>query len=226
MITEELWLECQKLKRTSGNATGKSGTALLSGLCRCAECGSPARKAIKTGRIRKNGTRGRWETLVCSKGANNAGCPYIGISYEKILTAVLDSIRMVEYEHPTDDSLSEITNLRMYISHRKDELNDAYEFSLKTKTVDARERYRKLAVEIDELKETLRQLESKPSATTLAIQDRALNEIFQNRKPTNANLRKVIKTVQVDFRSREIFIETHLGNKLTQKIESRMDDAL
>jgi DNA invertase Pin-like site-specific DNA recombinase len=226
VVTEELWLECQKLKRTSGNATGKSGTALLSGLCRCAECGSPARKAIKTGRIRKDGTRGRWETLVCSKATNNAGCPYIGISYKKILTAILDSIRMIEYVHPADDTLSEITNLRAYISHREDELTDAYEFSLKTKTVDARERYNRVAREVDELKESLLQLESKPSAATLAIQDRALNEIFRDNKPTNANLRKIIKMVQVDFRSREIFIETHLGNKLTETIEPSMNDAL
>lgn len=223
VISEELWLECQKLKRSSGNATGRSGTALLSGLCRCAECGFPARKAIKTGRIRKDGTRGRWETLVCSKAINNAGCPYIGISYEKIIKTVLSLTSSLEYQHPEDTMLSEITNLRFYIDHHIDELNDAYEISKKTKTVDARERYRKIAQEHENLKEMLRQLESQSGARTLASQDRILTEIFVDKKVTNANLRKILKAVVVDFRTREVKIKSHLGNELSSSIDKDLN---
>jgi DNA invertase Pin-like site-specific DNA recombinase len=229
VISEDLWLECQKLKRSSRNATGKSGTALLSGLCRCAECGGSARKAIKTGRVRKDGTRGRWETLVCSRAVNNAGgCPYIGISYGKIVETVLFLASQLEYQHPEDAMLKEITNLRFYIDFHVDELNDAYEISKKTKTVDAREKYRKIAQEHEKLKESLRELESQSGARTLAGQDRMLTEIFTNNKVTNSNLRKLLKSVTVDFRTREVKIQTHLGNELTTivDIDSKLTDAL
>lgn len=216
VISQDLWLECQKLKRSSGNATGKTGTALLSGLCRCAECGGPARKAIKTGRVRKDGTRNRWETLVCSKAMNNAGgCPYIGIRYGEIVDIVLFLASQLEYQHPEDAMLKNITNLRFYIDFHVDELNDAYEISKKTKTVDAREKYRKIAQEHEKLKENLRELESQSGARTLAGQDRMLTEIFTNKKVTNSNLRKLLKNVVVDFRTREVRIQTHLGNELT-----------
>lgn len=219
VVTEELWLECQKLKRTSKNATGKSGAALLSGLCQCSECGSPARKTTKTGRIRKDGTRGRWETLVCSRAVNNAGCPYIGLTYSKVVKSVVDTLRFLEYEHPDNQMLSEITNLRMYIDQRSDELIDAYRFSMETKTVDARDRYKKIDKEYQDLKETLRQLESQSVAINLAIQDRALKEIGSKQNISNSTLRKIIKAIQVDFRSKELVIETHLGNILTTNIE-------
>jgi DNA invertase Pin-like site-specific DNA recombinase len=224
VISEDLWLECHKLKRSSRNATGKSGTALLSGLCRCAECGGSARKTIKTGRIRKDGTRGRWETLVCSRAANNAGgCPYIGIRYAKIVDSVLSLASQLQYEHPEDVMLKEITNLRFYIDFHLDKLNDAYEISKKTKTVDARERYRKIAQEHEKLKESLRQLESQSGARSLAGQDRILTEIFTNNKVTNSNLRKLLKNVVVDFRTREIKIQTHLGNEISSIVDEDLN---
>ena len=226
VIDQHLWLECQKLKKTSKNATGRNSTAVLSGLCKCVECGGTARKATKTGRIKKDGTRGRWETLVCSRAMNNAGCPYIGISYKKIIDCILTQIRNLEFYSPADDHLKKITHLGNWIVEFESEVNEAYYWSKKLKTLDSREKYLQLAKSLEEAREELRQLKTQPGSFSLESQKRVLDDIFIRSKVTNSNLRKVIKEIQVDFRKKELTMLTHLDHVITAEIEIWLGDAL
>lgn len=226
IVGEELWQSCQRLKLTSRNATGRSNTAVLSGLCRCAECGGPARKTIKTGRLRKDGTRGRWETLICSRAASNAGCPYIGLSYTKVINSVLVCISQIRYTEPDNRLLSEISRLTLGIEELESEVNEAFHISLKSKTVDARTRYLELSKILTECREELGRLQLAHGAIGWNMQEKTLQDILVNRNVTNANLRRVLSVIRVDFRKREIEVETHLKQIILDELNFDPSDAL
>jgi DNA invertase Pin-like site-specific DNA recombinase len=226
VVTERLWQSCQRLTHSSKHATGRVNTAVLSGLCRCAECGGTARKAAKTGRIRKDGTRGRWETLVCTKAMNNAGCPYIGITYSHVVDSVLRALSSLQYDPPSSELLAKIHSLSLGISEFQEKVNIAYSISLKTKTVDSRERYNQLAKEIEDAKKELSDLMAMHGAIGWNVQEEALDALLSENKVTNANLRKVISAIKVDFRSKTLEIETHLRQTLKEEIYPKWHDAL
>jgi len=226
VVSESLWQSCQRLTQSSKHATGRTTAATLSGLCHCAECGSPARKATKTGRIRKDGTRGRWETLVCSRAVNKAGCPYVGITYEHVIRAVLIALQSLKYDPPPDELLAKIQSLTLGLSEFLEEVNMAYSISMKTKTVDARERYNKLSKELEEGKRELSDLLALHGAIGWNLQEQALDSLLLNKNVTNANLRKIIRTIRIDFRSKSLEIETHLKQTLREEIYTDWSNAL
>jgi DNA invertase Pin-like site-specific DNA recombinase len=226
VVPEDLWQSCQRLTQSSKHATGRPSTAVLSGICRCAECGGPARKATKTGRIKKDGTRGRWETLVCSRAVNKAGCPYLGITYDHVTRAVLSALNSLQYDPPPDGLLNKIHSLTLGLSEFVEEVNIAYSISMKTKTVDARDRYNKLAKDLEEGKKELSDLLALHGAIGWNLQEQALKSLLSDENVTNANLRKVIRSVKVDFRSKALEIETHLRQTLKEDIYPDWSDAL
>jgi DNA invertase Pin-like site-specific DNA recombinase len=226
VVDESLWQSCQRLTASSKHATGRANSAVLSGLCLCAECGEPARKTIKTGRIRKDGTRGRWETLVCTRAINNAGCPYIGITYQHVINTVLIALGSLQYTPPNSDLLAEIHSLSLGISEFQEDVNLAYAFSMKAKTVDARAQYLKLAKEQEENKKRLDNLLAQHGAIGWEIQEKTLTSILVENKVTNANLRRLIKSIKVDFRSKTLEINTHLNQTLKEDLYPDRGDAL
>lgn len=157
---------------------------------------------------------------------NNAGCPYIGISYKKIIDCILTQIRNLEFYSPADDHLKKITHLANWIVEFESEVNEAYYWSKKLKTLDSREKYLQLAKSLEEAREELRQLKTQPGSFSLESQKRVLDDIFIRSKVTNSNLRKVIKEIQVDFRKKELTMLTHLDHVITAEIEMWLGDAL
>jgi hypothetical protein len=212
--------ECQRLKPSGKRTASKPTSAPLSGIFKCSSCGATVKKAIKTGRIRKDGTRGRWETLVCSRATTNAGCVYIGLNHEKVLNAVLDALRDLQFmASPTDDYSNTIKNLEFAVMGLEDELEDAYDIFKATKTNDARSRYQQAELNLINAKEELAKLKTNIGAVPLAVQEAALTRILRSSAPSNADLRKVIKEGTIDFVDQNINIKTHLMNDLVARID-------
>ena len=228
IISTELWSECQRLKPSGKRTASKPTSAPLSGIFKCSSCGATVKKAIKTGPIRKDGTRGRWETLVCSRATTNAGCVYIGLNHQRVLDAVLDALRDLQFmASPTDDYSNAIKNLEFAVMGLEDELEQTYEIFKATKTNDARGRYQQAELDLINAKEELATLKANIAAVPLAVQEAALVRIFKSSTPSNSDLRKVIKEGTIDFVDQKINIKTHLMNDLWATIEKLdLSDAL
>jgi DNA invertase Pin-like site-specific DNA recombinase len=228
-ISYETWNECQRLRPSGKRTASKMAAAPLSGLFRCALCGSTVKKAIKTGRVRKDGTRNRWETLVCSRATTNAGCVYIGLSHRLVLDTVLMMLRDIEFTATTEDNFAgRIKNLELGISVLEDELQDAYDAFKATKTIYSRQRYQQIDSEVSEAKRDLATMKANFEAIPLAVQDAALVRIFSSRQPTNADLRKVIREGKIDFVERSVTFQTHLMSEFKEQLDTFTDlsDAL
>jgi DNA invertase Pin-like site-specific DNA recombinase len=228
VISVELWNECQRLRPSGRRTASKATSAPLSGLFKCHLCGSTVKKAIKTGRIRKDGTRGRWETLVCSRATTNAGCVYIGLNHKTVLETVLDALRDLQFMvSPTDEQSRAIKNLEFAEWKLEEEVEETYQIFKATKTNDARSRYQKAENELTNLKNELATLKANITAIPLAVQEAALSRIFRASSPANSDLRKVIREGSIDFVDRKISVTTHLMNKLERGIDPLdLSDAL
>lgn len=229
VISTELWNECQRLRPSGKRTASKVSAAPLSGLFKCSLCGATVKKAIKTGRVRKDGTRNRWETLVCSRATTNAGCVYIGLSHRLVLDTVLTMLRDLEFNAPTEsDFAGRIRNLELSVLGLENELEEAYEAFKATKTSDSRQRYQQIDSEVSEARQDLAILKSNFEAIPLAVQDAALNRIFNSAQPNNADLRKVIREGTIDFVERSVTIRTHLMSEFKEKIDTltNLSDAL
>jgi uncharacterized membrane protein YwzB len=157
---------------------------------------------------------------------NKAGCPYVGITYEHVIRAVLIALQSLKYDPPPDELLARIQSLTLGLSEFLEEVNMAYSISMKTKTVDARERYNKLSMELEEGKRELSDLLALHGAIGWNLQEQALDSLLLNNNVTNANLRKIIRTIRIDFRSKSLEIETHLKQTLREEIYTDWSNAL
>jgi DNA invertase Pin-like site-specific DNA recombinase len=220
IVTEELWNEVQRLRPSASRTAGRASVAPLSGIFKCATCGGTVKKAIKTGRVRKDGTRNRWETLICSRAVLNAGCVYIGLNHEKVLRSVIEALKALTWERPESDEIAQkIHELELAELGITDALQDAYDVFKATKTLDARERYESVVSIVNELRAELEQLREQSGSIPYGIQTQALQRIFSADIPTNSDLRKVIREGTIDFVKKEMTIVSHLRNVLRLSLD-------
>ena len=222
VISEKLWLRTRYVGESSkATRVGKEAVHPLAGLCICAVCKSTATRSGKTGRVRLDGTKNNWKTLVCAKAANKAsGCAYRSISYQKILDAVLTAVRTTEYIPPDDEIGEKLFELGEELSFLNDEYEEL-ELSLrhnrhnqtaKTKLAEVLERLDAARLERDKLLESKRPVGAK-------VYEETMEAVFSQREVTNSNLKRLIEKVSINFLSRKVKVKLHGGIEVEEDID-------
>jgi len=221
VISEKLWLRTRYVGESSkATRVGKEVVHPLAGLCICAKCKSTATRSGKTGRVKLDGTRNNWKTLVCAKAANKAsGCAYRSIGYKKILDAVLMAVRGTEYIPPDDETGGKLFSLNEELGFLSDEYEEL-ELSLrhnrhnqtaKAKLTEILERLEVARLERAKLLEAKRPMGAK-------VYEETMEAVFNQRELTNSNLKRLIEKVSIDFIGRKVTVKLHNGVEVEEEI--------
>lgn len=222
VISEKLWIRTRYVGESSkATRVGKETVHPLAGLCICAVCKATATRSGKTGRVRLDGTKNNWRTLVCAKAANKAsGCAYRSISYEKILNAVLMAVRTSEYIPPQDEIGGRLFDLNEELSFLNDEYEELelslrqsrHNQTLKVKMAEVLERLEASRVERSKLLEAKRPIGAK-------VYEETMEAVFNQKQITNSNLKRLIEKVSINFLSRKVRVRLHNGIEVEEEID-------
>lgn len=225
VISDKLWAKTRFMGETSKGVRDNKKVHPLSGLCYCAVCGARAMRSGKTGRVRKDGTKNVWRTLVCanSMGARS-DCSYQSISYDKIVVAVLEALRGYDYVPPRDDVGSELWGIGEAISTLADEIRDIEDSIKINKTSSSLKQERmKLKVEMDNLVAEQARLKQLSRPLNAKLVEGAIVALLKDGLVDNQRLRQAIARVNIDFNSRSLEVVGHEGTKLEAEIDAFAD---
>jgi DNA invertase Pin-like site-specific DNA recombinase len=225
IISERMWIKTRFISSSSRRTRDTNSVHPLSGLCVCATCGGTAIRSGKTGRVRKDGTKNIWRTLVCANSLNKAStCEYRSIAYDTILETVKSSIFQSQYVEPDDEIGRELHTLEWGLTHIEDLYEDLREVTKRDKNnVVARQEFIKLAIEMDDIKKKIKELNTMKRPFTARQVEGARVAILNDRKETNANFRMVLKRVEIDFVQRQLRAISHDGKIVETEISSVKD---
>jgi DNA invertase Pin-like site-specific DNA recombinase len=225
VISDKTWVKTRIISSSSKRSRDTTNVHPLSGLCVCASCGGTAIRSGKTGRIRKDGTKNIWRTLVCANSLNKASsCEYRSIAYDLILQAVKDSIFASQYVEPSDEIGKELHSLEWGLTNAEDLYEDLREVTKRDKNnLIARQEFTKLGAEIDEIKKKISELNAMKRPFTARQVEGARVAILNEGKVTNANFRMVLKKVEIDFVKRNIKALSHDGKMVESEILNPKD---
>jgi DNA invertase Pin-like site-specific DNA recombinase len=224
VIPEKLWIKTRFQGATSKRTRDSHRVHPLSGLCVCAVCGATATRSGKSGRVRKDGTKNVWRTLVCADSmGKRSACSYQSISYDKIVQAVLDALRDYQYKPPSDEVGGQLWNIAQAISALDDDIEDL-KGSIKANkhSPSLRQELTKLMAEYDVLtaeQEKLRQL-SRPLPAKLV--EGGLRALLIDGLVDNQHFKQVIRGIAIDFKERSLVVTGHDGTMLEAMIDSEI----
>lgn len=225
VITEKLWIKTRFQGITSKQTRDRNEVHPLSGLCVCSECGGTAHRSGKTGRIRRDGTRNLWRTLVCANSlGNRSSCQYQSISYDKIVRAVLEALRNYQYSPPTDDIGGQLWALGHAISNVADEISDLKD-DLKRNRSSAMLKQRLTAsmVELDSLNSEQARLRALARPLTVKEVEEGIEALLVDSRLENKYFKQVVRRIAIDFTQRSLVITGHDGTTLQAEIEDSID---
>lgn len=224
IINSKLWLKTRYIGQSSAGARGTVETHPLSGLMFCKHCGATAQRSGKSGRVRQDGTKNNWKTLVCAKSLSNPkdehgnakgkkDCEYRSISYERILNGVKSALMQMDDYTPTDDIGKELKKRR----HRAEQIQDLIDmvmspvdgkYAKETRTSKAN--LAKMFIELDVIKNEIAELEQVRRPTSQRLFEGARKAILGG-EVTNALMRQTIKRCDVDFKRAQLDVYGHDG---------------
>jgi DNA invertase Pin-like site-specific DNA recombinase len=222
VITEKLWIKTRFQGVNSASRRVGATVHPLSGLCYCAACGATATRSGKTGRVRQDGTKNVWRTLVCANSmGKRSSCSYQSISYDKIVQTVLEALKGYEYKPPSDDVGGQLWQVGEAISALADDIRDI-EDSIKVnkKSPSLKQERMKLKMEMDELlaeQARLRQLSRPHPAKEV---EGGLKALFNEGLVDNNHFSKVISRVEINFNERSLVVTGHDGTMLEAEIDA------
>lgn len=195
-----------------------NNTHPLTGLCVCSLCGNSATRSIKTGRVRKDGTRNRWHSLECSGAKKGTTpCPSHRISYKKILDTVLAAIREHDY---VEDVGSQIMNLEGAKAHIHDRLEIVKDLMAKDRFSPVLQgEYAELLEDLGEIGKEIDQLEKIGSTAARNSAQRLKNQLFNDKRVTSGAVMGLVKRVEIDFLTEEIVVTMRDGIVIEQAEE-------
>lgn len=224
IISDERWVSTRYTESTS-KATRSKGdgkeTHPLSGLCVCYRCGGRAVRSGKSGRVKLDGTKTIWRTLVCTNSMNKASsCAYRSISYDRILEAVVNCVQTTKYIEPSD----EISKREHEIKIRQMDLQIQYEVledALRTNRNNqvAKTKLAEVIEGMNTLKQEELNLESIKKPITNKIFTETRNAIEAG-EDSNTNMRKLIKRIDIDFEERWVDVLFHNEMHFKRPIDS------
>lgn len=222
VIADKLWMKTRFQGAASKATRDSHAIHPLSGLCVCSVCGATAMRSGKTGRVRKDGTKNIWRTLVCSNSmGNRSSCSYQSISYDKIVSAVLDALRDYQYKPPSDKVGEELWQVGESISTVSDDIIDLKQSvklnknspSLKQELTTKMAEYDELVVERDRLKDLARPLSAK-------LVEGGLKALLNDGLIDNKHFKQVVQKVAINFNSRSLAVTGHDGTVLEADIDA------
>lgn len=221
VINEKLWIKTRFQGVSSKRTRDSQNVHPLSGLCVCAACGATAMRSGKTGRVRQDGTKNIWRTLVCANSMGARGsCSYQSIGYDKIVNAVIDALKDYQYKPPADEVGSELWGIGEAISALVDEIEDLKGSiklnrnspSLKKALTDKRVEYDEMMIEQARLKTLARPLPAK-------LVEGGLRALLNERLVENKYFKQVVKRIEINFNQRSLIVTGHDGTVLKAMID-------
>lgn len=222
VISDKLWMKTRFQGITSKRTRDSHAIHPLSGLCVCSACGATAMRSGKTGRERKDGTKNIWRTLVCANAmGNRSACSYQSISYDKIVTAVLEALRGYQYKPPSDAVGEQLWQVGEAIGDIADDIIDLKESiklnnkspSLKQELTAKMAEHDELVVERDRLKDSARPLSAK-------LVEGGLKALLNDGLMDNKHFKQVVRKVAINFRDRSLAVTGHDGTMLAADIDA------
>lgn len=225
IISDRLWVKTRFISVSSKRTRDTTNVHPLSGLCICGVCGGTAIRSGKTGRIRKDGTKNIWRTLVCANSLNKGSdCDYKSISYDLILDTVKSAIFQSQYVEPDDEIGIELHELQWGLAHIEEVYEDLKDLIKTDKSnLVARKEFSDLSIEIDKTRKRIAELNSMKRPFTARQVEGARVAILNERQETNANFRMVLKSVEIDFENRTIKAISHDGKVVSTNMISVKD---
>ena len=224
VITEKLWVKTRFQGTNSASRRVGATVHPLSGLCFCAVCGATATRSGKTGRVRKDGTKNVWRTLVCADSmGKRSACSYQSISYEKIVQAVLDALRDYQYKPPSDEVGGQLWQVGEAISALADDIRDLEE-SIKANKMSSslKQERRKLMAELDDMTAEQARLRKLSRPHPAKEVEGGLKALFNEGLVDNKHFTQVVRRVDIQFSERRLVVTGHDGTKLDAMIDSEV----
>jgi DNA invertase Pin-like site-specific DNA recombinase len=224
VITEKVWIKTRFQGITSARTRDSHSVHPLSGLCVCSLCGATAQRSGKSGRVRQDGTKNVWRTLVCADSmGKRSSCSYQSISYDKIVQTVLDALRDYEYKPPSDEVGGQLWQVGEAISALADDIRDIEErIKINKKSPSLKQERIKLMEEMDVLEAeqaSLRQLKRPHPAKEV---EGGLKALFNDRLLDNKHFKQVVRKIAINFSERRLVVTTHDGTMLDARIDFEM----
>jgi len=216
VINEKLWIKTRFQGVSSKRTRDSQNVHPLSGLCVCAVCGATATRSGKSGRLRQDGTKNIWRTLVCanSMGARSA-CSYQSISYDRIVQTVLEALRGYQYKPPADDVGSELWGIGEAINALSDDIVDLQEsISLNKNSPTLRQQLTKLMIEYDVLKAEQVRLKMLSRPLPAKEVEGGLRALLNDGLVDNRHFKQVVEKVAINFNERSLIVIGHDGTTL------------
>lgn len=221
VISEKLWTKTRFLGETSKKTRDNKTIHPLSGLCICGSCGATAMRSGKTGRIRKDGTKNIWRTLVCANSMNKASpCGYKSISYDKIVSAVLTVLNQYQYQPPKDTvggELWELEHERDFLVDDARDMDDAIKAN--RNNTEAKKRLTVLLAEISAIDAKIAKLNELSRPISAKLVEGSLNALLRDRLKDNKYFKQAIKQVVINFNDRSLRVVGHDGSGLESMID-------
>jgi DNA invertase Pin-like site-specific DNA recombinase len=224
IISEKLWIKTRFQAVTSKSTRDSHSVHPLSGLCVCAVCGATATRSGKSGRVRQDGTKNVWRTLVCanSMGARST-CSYQSISYDKIVQAVLDSLSDYQYKPPSDEVGGKLWQVSEAISSLSDDIVDLQDgIKLNKKSPTLRQELTTKMLEYDEMKAEQARLKMLSRPLPAKEVEGGLRALLNDGLVENKHFKQVIRKIQINFNERSLIVTGHDGTMLDARIDFEM----
>lgn len=195
IITEEQWLRANVMTGTGRATKAGDRPKPLSGLLRCA-CGSSMRTQSRTGRLKKDGTRNRWDYFVCSLAAvGGKECAFISIPQEFVFNRLCEELPNFELSGSSPDVQTvQIAKAKALVDMAIEDLDRAYEIFKKVKTTTARNRVVQMEKQLQEMKDELAGLYGTNTETALNLQRTLLSK---PRPQDNVWWRQLVNYIEV-----------------------------
>lgn len=227
VINLKLWLKTRYIGQSSARARGTVEAHPLSGLMFCKHCGATAQRSGKSGRLRQDGTKNNWKTLVCAKSLSNPkdehgnakskkNCEYRSISYDRILNSVKSALMQMDDYTPTDD----IGKLLKEKRHRAEQIQDLIDMVMNPidgkytkETPTSKANLAKMFMELDGIKNEIAELEQVRRPTSQRLFEGARRAILGG-EVSNAIMRQTINRCEIDFKKALLDVYGHDGNSI------------
>lgn len=221
VITEKLWVKTRFQGISSKRTRDNQNVHPLSGLCVCAVCGATAQRSGKTGRVRQDGTKNVWRTLVCANSmGGRSACAYQSISYDKIVSAVLTALLGYQYSPPKDDVGGELWNLDMERGFLVDDarlMDD--EIKANRGNTEAKKRLTELLAEMSVIDAKMAKLEELGRPVPAKEVEGGLKALLNDGLVDNKHFKQVVRKVAINFNERRLVVTGHEGTVLEAQID-------
>ena len=221
IITEEEWLKANVMTGSGRATKTRSQPKPLAGLLRCS-CGASMRDQSRTGRIKKDGTRNRWDYFICSKASAGAGCVFIGIPQKDVQSRLTEEIpRLLHSALEWDDNTTEVEKITLMLSLATEDVSRAYDTLKQSKTVFARNRLFEVEREAERLRKLLEQIQTAGSS----IGNNLIRTLLQEPRPDdNSWWRQLVRSITIDTIEKTFTILFHNGKAILFNLDPLKQD--